>query len=362
MNKHMRKMTIVILIVTLTLSAACTNTNNNNKGIEESNNNRNQENNFRPLGMVEDDAHIPLLNQNGMAYVPIQELIDVLGYQSEMNSDTQTLSIGDIDVFYKITADSNRAEKEEEPLELSGAPMMMDGKVYVPVSVIADLFQEDMHYDVVRNELLVHPTQELEPGIEDLDSLEEAEAAIGELFFQDDPNDPFKGEEPNGEVNDDVETSTNDLNVWTPTASDDVAPVSYKLKNINMNAMIRTAKRYMGVPYKFGAGPYRKTRKFDCSSYTQYIFDKYGVNLRRVSRNQAKQGHSVSRKNLRKGDLLFFYVPGRFKSNKKVGHVGIYIGNGKMINTFSNKKGVHITNVNKGYWSKKYLGAKRVAY
>ena len=43
--------------------------------------------------------------------------------------------------------------------------------------------------------------------------------------------------------------------------------------------------------------------------------------------NKGRLGTFVSRKSLRKGDLMFFYVPGRFKTNKTVGHVGIYIGN-----------------------------------
>jgi cell wall-associated NlpC family hydrolase len=73
---------------------------------------------------------------------------------------------------------------------------------------------------------------------------------------------------------------------------------------------------------------------------------------------QAKRGYRVSRKNLKKGDLLFFYTPGRYRSNRIVGHVGIYIGNDRMINTWG-RPGVTITRLT-SYWDRRFLFAKRV--
>ena len=145
-----------------------------------------------------------------------------------------------------------------------------------------------------------------------------------------------------------------------PYDQEEVVPV---LKNIDINAMIRKGKQYLGVKYLFGTGPYSKTGRFDCSTFTQYIFGKYNIKLPRVARQQATYGTLVSRKSLRKGDLVFFYVPGRFKTNKTVGHVGIYIGNMQMLNANTKpKNGVQITNMNKPYWKKTFLKAKRIAY
>jgi cell wall-associated NlpC family hydrolase len=71
----------------------------------------------------------------------------------------------------------------------------------------------------------------------------------------------------------------------------------------------------------------------------------------------------VSRQSLRRGDLLFFYVPGRFKSNNVVGHVGIYIGNRQMIHAGTEpKNGVQIRSIDRDYWKRTFLSAKRVAY
>jgi cell wall-associated NlpC family hydrolase len=132
------------------------------------------------------------------------------------------------------------------------------------------------------------------------------------------------------------------------------------LKNVDTDKLVETANRYLGVKYLFGADPYPQSGKFDCSTFTQYVFGKYGISLPRTARAQARDGSSVSRKMLRKGDLMFYYVPGRFKSNKTIGHVGIYMGNNKMIHASpAPDNGVQISNINHEYWKKTFLQAKR---
>ncbi|MDN5854059.1 MAG: C40 family peptidase, partial [Actinomycetia bacterium] len=77
------------------------------------------------------------------------------------------------------------------------------------------------------------------------------------------------------------------------------------------------AKRQIGDPYVYGAtGP----NSFDCSGLTQYAYGKAGIGLPRTSDAQARHARSVSRKNLRRGDLIFFHSGGN------VYHVGIYWG------------------------------------
>ncbi|WP_372636638.1 NlpC/P60 family protein [Cohnella sp.] len=125
-------------------------------------------------------------------------------------------------------------------------------------------------------------------------------------------------------------------------------------------SLLEFAKKYLGVKYVFGTAPYTESKTFDCSSFTQYVFDRFGVDLPRVARAQAEQGTFVSRDNLKAGDLMFFYVPGRFKSNETVGHVGIYMGNGNMIHASPKPEdGVQVTPIDKPYWKDTYLYAKR---
>jgi peptidoglycan DL-endopeptidase CwlO len=80
------------------------------------------------------------------------------------------------------------------------------------------------------------------------------------------------------------------------------------------------ARSKLGVPYVWGAaGP----NAFDCSGLVQWAFKQVGVRLPRVAAAQSQVGTPVSRNNLRPGDLVFFYSP--------VSHVGIYIGDNKIL-------------------------------
>jgi cell wall-associated NlpC family hydrolase len=88
------------------------------------------------------------------------------------------------------------------------------------------------------------------------------------------------------------------------------------------NAIVAEAKKYLGVPYVWG-GTNPKTG-LDCSGLVQLVYGKFGVDLPRVSYLQAREGRAVANLDqARPGDLLAF--------NSPVSHIGIYIGNGKMI-------------------------------
>jgi cell wall-associated NlpC family hydrolase len=115
-------------------------------------------------------------------------------------------------------------------------------------------------------------------------------------------------------------------------------------------SIIATGKRFMGVPYKFGARV-GQTRNFDCSSFTKYVYGLNGIYLPRSSKAQSRVGTYVPRSQLRPGDLVFFYSP--------VHHVAIYIGGGKILHTYG-KPGVTISNLNSGWWSSHYATARRV--
>ena len=88
--------------------------------------------------------------------------------------------------------------------------------------------------------------------------------------------------------------------------------------------VISFAKTLLGKKYSWGAeGP----STFDCSGFTYYVFKQTaGVTLPRVSKDQSKYGTSVSRSNVKKGDLVFFDTNG--SNNGAVSHVGIYMGDG----------------------------------
>lgn len=120
-----------------------------------------------------------------------------------------------------------------------------------------------------------------------------------------------------------------------------------------VDKVIDVAKKQLGKPYKWGAsGP----SSFDCSGLTSYAY-KNGANvtLPRTSREQAKVGKSVSKSSLKPGDLLFFS-----SSGDGINHVGLYIGDSKMVHSPRPGDDVRIDKINSGYYSKTYVSAKRV--
>ncbi|HZG83605.1 NlpC/P60 family protein [Paenibacillus sp.] len=306
------------------------------------------------------DRHRPVtlsyVRDGGEKYVSLDQLVKLMQFEHYETDAQGAREIGDKDVQFRLTPGSTQAEAEGEPFQLPAAPKMINGSLMIPVSSVLDLFDEELVAEPGKTGLLIYPsdtTVEGDPEGEDAD-------VDPSLDFADDPNDPFKGEDAEGAFAGGEALAPALPSLEAAAADPEAVPA---LKNININALLRTANRYMGVKYKFGAKPYPRTNRFDCSSFTQYVYGKYGIDLPRTSRAQARVGRTVSRKSLRKGDLLFFYVPGRFKTNKTVGHVGIYLGGGKMIHANSApKNGVQIGSINKAYWKRTFIRAKRVAY
>lgn len=117
--------------------------------------------------------------------------------------------------------------------------------------------------------------------------------------------------------------------------------------------IVQTAKQYLGRPYVYGAsGP----NAFDCSGFTSYVYKQYGYSLNRTAEGQASNGVSVSRDNLKPGDLLLYTYRGMYG----IGHVGIYIGDGKMIHAGNSSTGVIISDAFSGYYGARYVGARRI--
>ncbi len=114
------------------------------------------------------------------------------------------------------------------------------------------------------------------------------------------------------------------------------------------------AKNKLGRRYVWGATGAKNT--FDCSGFTKYVYKKNGISIPRTSIKQSKYGKYVSRKNLKKGDLVFFDTSKKRKGY--VNHVGIYLGNGKFIHASSAKKKVVVSNLSK-FYAQRYKGARR---
>lgn len=125
-------------------------------------------------------------------------------------------------------------------------------------------------------------------------------------------------------------------------------------------SVVQTALQYLGASYRSGmSGPYA----FDCSGFTSYVYRKQNVSILRSSRSQYTQGTPIARiADLKKGDLVFFGGRG---STRSVGHVGIVTDVDPSGNNFSfvhaaSSGGVKISDSNEAYYSRRYIGARRI--
>lgn len=114
----------------------------------------------------------------------------------------------------------------------------------------------------------------------------------------------------------------------------------------------KSAYSFLGARYRFGGS---SRNSLDCSSFTQQVFREQSVNLPRTAREQFNVGDKVVRGDLKKGDLVFFQTYARFPS-----HVGIYLGNRKMIHASSHEHRVVISSMDTPYYLSRYLGARRM--
>lgn len=121
-----------------------------------------------------------------------------------------------------------------------------------------------------------------------------------------------------------------------------------------VKTVLQKALALLGTPYRWGGTD--PDKGFDCSGLVGYVFrNALGIELPRVSRDMARNGQLVTdRAKLAAGDLVFFGRKGR------VNHVGIYLGDGRFVHAPSRGKDVTVSELDTGYWSGRFLQARRV--
>ena len=122
---------------------------------------------------------------------------------------------------------------------------------------------------------------------------------------------------------------------------------------VNNSAVIKTARAQLGADYQYGGDS--PAEGFDCSGLVYYSFRKAGVSLPRTAFGQFKRSRPISRRHLKRGDLVFFRI---YRS--RISHVGIYLGNKRFIHAPSSGKSVSIASLDNPYWQKRYIRAGRI--
>ena len=114
------------------------------------------------------------------------------------------------------------------------------------------------------------------------------------------------------------------------------------------------ALAFLGVKYRFGGTD--PDTGWDCSGYVSHVFNNaVGIVLPRNSVAMSERGEPIERANLQPGDLVFFHT-----LKHAFSHVGIYLGEQRFIHAPSTGKAVQISDMNAGYWARRFNGGRRI--
>ena len=132
--------------------------------------------------------------------------------------------------------------------------------------------------------------------------------------------------------------------------------VDVKVTESKDNDIVAYAKQFLGVPYRWGGSS--PSVGFDCSGFTMYVFNHFGIKLPHRADLQFKYGSKVNKNQLKPGDLVFFYKSG----TNYISHCGIYIGNNQFIHAVSSRYDGYEVKISSltGYYSREYAGATRL--
>jgi cell wall-associated NlpC family hydrolase len=116
--------------------------------------------------------------------------------------------------------------------------------------------------------------------------------------------------------------------------------------------IVKTAKRFIGIPYQWGGQSHHTG--FDCSGLTMVVYRLNGLQLPRSSKQQWHTGKPIKRRQLSKGDLVFFATSG----GRRVTHVGIYTGGNRFLHAPGRGRKIRAASLSSDYFESRYLGAR----
>ena len=118
--------------------------------------------------------------------------------------------------------------------------------------------------------------------------------------------------------------------------------------------LVSRAMQYLGTPYRYGGTS--PATGFDCSGFVYYLYGAvFGQRIPRMPHEMAREGMTVARSDLQRGDLVFFGYRGTFT------HIGIYAGNDQFVHATHRGSPVMVTHLDADYYRQRYITAVRLA-
>ncbi|OIJ21410.1 peptidoglycan endopeptidase [Anaerobacillus alkalidiazotrophicus] len=295
---------------------------------------------------------------DGDYYLPLVNLSKILGYNHiQFEEGTLTYDVTDGSSSIRATMGGTKAKKGDEYINIE-PPRWINKTAYVSLNAASSLFnayitfkpengsiqvqKPAQHYVVQSGDSLWAISQAHHTTVHDLKTINNLKSNI-----------IFSGQK---------------LKIPAKEKTKEIEPIREKepvdswdrneTVEVHREKLLNQATQFIGAGYKFGATLDEAPHLFDCSSYTQLVFKYVGIDIPRVSRDQARKGRYVT--DLKAGDLMFF-TNNELYSDGRVGHVGIYMGDGSMIHA-STSLGVDITDnvLGNPYWGANYLFSKRI--
>ncbi|MNP30092.1 Gamma-DL-glutamyl hydrolase precursor [compost metagenome] len=160
------------------------------------------------------------------------------------------------------------------------------------------------------------------------------------------------------------------LGINSISAADDISQQTTATVSSVRQKVITKGLKYLGTPYEFGSSR-SSTKTFDCSDFVRQAYlEGAGIKLPADSRAQGEfikknSMYTTNWKNLKAGDIMFFMsyrgskasnYSGINKRKARITHNGIYLGNGKILQTYSEKSGgVRVDQMDGTQWEKRFL-------
>ncbi|MGO4889908.1 NlpC/P60 family protein [Anaerobacillus sp. MEB173] len=302
------------------------------------------------------DGINPIIISDKM-HLPFVQLAKMLGYNHITFEDkTLTYEVTDGSTKLRTTMGGTLARRGDEYIHIE-PPRWINQTAYISLNASSALFNANIHFKSDNGSIQVTKPAQFYLVQKD-DSLWEI-ASAHHITVQELKNTNNLGSN-HIVVGQKLTIPISKPKEVTPIKEHQPVKVPDNTKSVNVirQSVLDHASKYIGAGYKFGATLDEAPNLFDCSSYTQLVFKKNGIDIPRVSRDQARKGTYVTE--LKPGDLMFF-TNNDLYSDGRVGHVGIYMGDGRMIHA-SSSLGVDITDnvLGNRYWSSNYLFSKRI--